>query len=134
MVTVYTTRRAIMVKKDVLPTNLPSKVIYSFACRQCDSRYAGRTLQHLHARIKQYVPLNLLPSEARSDRLRRGRQPKGHTTEMDIGGVATGQQPTEMCHRKRSVILITLRVSDVSKGCDAVSNTKCQYMQIKIQI
>ena len=59
--------------KDVLPTNLPSKVVYSFECRQCDSRYVGRTLQHLNARIKQHVPLHLLSSGVRGSRPRSGR-------------------------------------------------------------
>ena len=33
VVAVYTTRRAFMVKKDVLPTDLQSKIVYSFECR-----------------------------------------------------------------------------------------------------
>ena len=37
VVTVYNVRRAFKVVKDVLPTNLLSKVVYSFECRQCDS-------------------------------------------------------------------------------------------------
>ena len=59
--------------KDVLPTNLLSKIVYSFEYRQCDSWYVGRTLQHLNARIKQHVPLHLSSSEARGLRPRRGR-------------------------------------------------------------
>ena len=54
-VTVYNLRCAFTVMKDVLPTNLISKVVYSFECRQCDSWYVGKTLQHLNARIKQHV-------------------------------------------------------------------------------
>ena len=68
-------RRAFTVMKDVLPTNLLSKVVYSFECRQCDSWYVGRTIQHLNARIK-HVPRHLLLSEMRSSRPRRGRPPK----------------------------------------------------------
>ena len=45
-------------------------------CRQYDSRYVGRTLQHLNARIKQHVPLHLLSSEARGSRAGRGRPPR----------------------------------------------------------
>ena len=41
VVTVYNVRRAFTVVKDVLPTNLLSKVVYSFECRQCDSWYVG---------------------------------------------------------------------------------------------
>ena len=55
VVTVYYLRRAFTVVKDVLPTSLQSKVVYSFECRQCDSWYVGRTLHHLNARIKQHV-------------------------------------------------------------------------------
>ena len=76
VVTVYNVRRAFTVMKDVLSTNLLSKVVYSFECRQCDSWYVGRTLQHLNARIKQHVPRYLLLSEVRSSRPRRGRPPK----------------------------------------------------------
>ena len=76
VVTVYKVRRAITVMKDVLPTNLLSKVVYSFECRQCDSWYVGRTLQHLNACIKQHVPRHLLFSEVRNSRPRRGRPPK----------------------------------------------------------
>ena len=39
VVTVYVTRRAFMVKKDILPTTSLSKLIYSFECRHFDSRY-----------------------------------------------------------------------------------------------
>ena len=42
-------------KKDVLPANQRSMVIYEYACH-CDSRYAGRTTQRLQERIKQHVP------------------------------------------------------------------------------
>ena len=76
VVTVYNVRRAFMVMKDVLPTNLLSKVVHSFECRQCDSWCVGRTFQHLNARIKQHIPRHLLLSEMRSSRPRRGRPPK----------------------------------------------------------
>ena len=58
-VPVFTTVRAFTVRKDVLPTQLASKLVYQFECRQCGSRYVGRTLQHLNARIKQHVPLHI---------------------------------------------------------------------------
>ena len=70
VITVYNLRRAFTVMKDVLPTNLLSKVVYSFECWQCDSWYVGRTLQTLNARIK-HVPRHLLLSEVRSSRPRR---------------------------------------------------------------
>ena len=74
---VYTTVRAFMVKKDALPTSQQSHVIYQFECRHCESRYVGRTLLHLNARIRQHVPLHLVPVSQRASRPRRGRQPKG---------------------------------------------------------
>ena len=76
IVTVYNSQRAFMVTKDVLPTLHISKVIYSFECRHCASRYVGRTLGHLNARIKQHVPLHLLNDDQKTNRPKRGRPPK----------------------------------------------------------
>ena len=42
-------------KKDVLPANQRSMVIYEYVCH-CDGRYVGRTTQRLQERIKQHVP------------------------------------------------------------------------------
>ena len=42
-------------KKDVLPANQRSMVIYEYMCH-CDSWYVGRTTQRLQERIKQHVP------------------------------------------------------------------------------
>ena len=42
-------------KKDVLPANQRSMVIYEYVCH-CVSRYVGRTTQRLQERIKQHVP------------------------------------------------------------------------------
>ena len=89
---VYTTARAFMVKKDVLPTLKLSHLIYNFECRQCESRYVGRTLQHLEARIHQHVPLHVMPVEARSSRPRRGRPPKIGTATG--GAPSLGTEPT----------------------------------------
>ena len=73
---VFGTTRAFSVKKDVLPTLSRSNLIYFFQCRECEDRYVGRTLQHLGARIRQHVPLGLVPVDARGTRPRRGRPPK----------------------------------------------------------
>ena len=100
VVTVYITGRAFMVKKDILPSSCLSKSFYSFECRHCDSRYVGRTIQHLHARIRRYVPLHLLPPEARNDRPRRGRPRKVHATRIDTGEVAIEHQPTGVSAEK----------------------------------
>ena len=76
LVIVYNSRRALTMKKDVLPTQLIIKLIYAFECRQCASRYVCRTIQHLSARIKQHVPLHLLSVHQRQLRPRRGTPPK----------------------------------------------------------
>ena len=70
---VYSTEHAFNIRKDVLPAQQQSSVIYKFECRKCGSRYVGRTLQCLNARIRQHVPLHLLPPIARSLRPKRGR-------------------------------------------------------------
>ena len=75
-VPVFTTMRAFTVRKDVLPTLHLSHVIYNFECRHCASRYVGRTVQHLNARIKQHTPLHILPPSAQSERPKRGRPRK----------------------------------------------------------
>ena len=75
VVFVYSTKRAFNLAKDVLPIQQMSNVIYSYTCRQCESRYIGRTLQHLGARIRQHVPLSLLTLSQRTLRPRRGRPP-----------------------------------------------------------
>ena len=75
-VPVFTTMRAFMVRKDVLPALHLSHLIYNFECRQCASRYVGRTVQHLNARIKQHTPRHILPPCAQQQRPKRGRPRK----------------------------------------------------------
>ena len=72
---VFTTSRAFHLKKDVLPAHQKSNLIYEFECRKCSSRYVGRTTQRLSTRIRQHVPVHLLPPESRSLRPTRGRPP-----------------------------------------------------------
>ena len=43
-------------RKDVLPANQRSMVIYEYVCCHCDSLYVGCTTQRLQERIKQHVP------------------------------------------------------------------------------
>ena len=45
-------------KKDVLPTQQRSNLVYKFTCH-CGSRYVGRTSQRLNAKIAQHVPPSL---------------------------------------------------------------------------
>ena len=73
---VFTTTPAFKVRKDRLPTPQMSNIIYQFECWQCGSRYVGTSQQHLSNRIRQHVPLHLLPGEARALRPRRGRPAK----------------------------------------------------------
>ena len=76
IVTVYAGVRAFTMRKDLIPISYTNHVIYSFECRQCVSRYMGMTNSHLNARIRQHVPLHLLPQEERATRPKRGRPPK----------------------------------------------------------
>ena len=73
---VYPKRRAAEVVKDVLPIPSMNSVIYNFECRGCKSRYIGRTLQCLAARIRHHIPLRLLRVHARQSLPRRGRPRK----------------------------------------------------------
>ena len=59
--------------KDVLPTHTLSNIIYNFECRNCSSRYIGRTSARLQDRIRQHVPRGSLTGEAKKDRPRQGR-------------------------------------------------------------
>ena len=94
IVTVYNTPRAFTVKKDVLPTYYISKLIYAFECRQCASRYVGRTLQHLNARIRQHVPLHLLSTDAKKERPKRGRPRKTPIPQTDTGPDMPSSSPS----------------------------------------
>ena len=123
VVTVYVARRASMAKKDILSTTFFSKLIYSFECRFCDSRYLGRTIQHLHARIRQNVPLHLLPPGARKDRQQRGRPPKVHATRIDTGEGVIEHQATGMRQLRRSARIAALKESAWSTGISTNSNT-----------
>ena len=85
-------RRAFQVKKDVLPTPHRSCLVYQFECRNCESRYVGRTLQRLNTRIQQHVPLHLLNTNARADRPKRGRPrktPSAAQGSSDLCGMET---------------------------------------------
>ena len=87
---VFTTSRAFNLRKDALPTHQKSNLIYEFECRNCSSRYVGRTAQRLSSRIRQHVPLHLLPSGARSQRPTRGRPRLAEASSDDIGGENDG--------------------------------------------
>ena len=92
---VYTSVRAFNLRKDILPSNQRSNLIYEFECRICDSRYVGRTTQRLDARIRQHVPLHLLPSSARVLRPTRGRPRKSPTPAVATDAPGQSDLPTK---------------------------------------
>ena len=71
---VYSTTRAFSLPKDELPAPSKSNVIYLYECRHCESRYVGKTSQHLGARIRQHVPKHLVETDV--NERKRGRPPK----------------------------------------------------------
>jgi len=93
VVVVYTTQRAAQVRKDALPILQKSSLIYNFECRNCVARYIGRTFPHLGARIRQHVPLHLLPSTERTSRPTRGRPRHRNNVVMSSGGGVTSTAP-----------------------------------------
>ena len=66
-------------KKDVLPAESLSNVIYFFNCA-CEQSYVGRTSQRLEERIKQHIPASLVKAaesqkvELKKKGRRRGRR------------------------------------------------------------
>ena len=89
---VYSTNKAFKLPKDQHPTHSLSKVIYHFECRQCGSRYVGRTAQRLEDRITQHVPKHILDAVNEPNRKRRGRPPKKRDNP------AEGYQSAIACH------------------------------------
>ena len=73
---VYHTTRAFSLPKERIPTHAKSNIIYSFECRQCRSRYVGKTSQRLADRIKQHVPRHVVDSICDEPKKRRGRPPR----------------------------------------------------------
>ena len=63
---VFTTRQLLpSTKKYVLPSHHCSNLVYLFVCH-CDSRYIGRTSQHLQEHIKQHIPKFTISSSQKS--------------------------------------------------------------------
>ena len=89
---VYTTSVSFKLPKDVTPTQSISNVIYHFECRQCGSRYVGRTAQRFGDRISQHVPKHVLDAVRDPTRKRPGRKPKKRTNP------AEGYQSAIACH------------------------------------
>ena len=97
---IYSTVRALVVRKDVLPILQLSCLIYQFECLHCCDRYIGRTcLQHLGARIRQHVPLHLLPAEAKASRPRRGRPPKSTNVQPPTPSASAPDPPPPTTRR-----------------------------------
>ena len=74
-ITSFTSRALIHpCRKDVLPTEDLSNVIYLFTCG-CGRRYVGRTSQRLGDRVKQHLPRKLINSEQKGAELDKEQQP-----------------------------------------------------------
>ena len=95
---VYNTTRAFRLLKDRLSTHFSSNVIYEFECQECDTRYVGRTSQHLIARIKQHVPRYLLPSAPKDKR--RGGNKRNDSPVDHQSAIASHLMQNESCRLK----------------------------------
>ena len=89
---VYRTNKAFNLPKDRIPTQSQSNLIYQFECRQCGSRYVGKTAQRFVDRISQHVPKHILDAVLDPQRKRPGRPPKKRDNP------AEGYQSTVACH------------------------------------
>ena len=89
---VYRTNKAFNLPKDRIPTQSPSNLIYQFECRQCGSRYVGKTAQRFVDRISQHVPKHVLDAVLVPQRERPGRPPKKRDNP------AEGYQSAVACH------------------------------------
>ena len=59
--TVFSTKKILpKCRKDVLPSQSVSNVVYQFSCKHCDSVYVGRTSRRLDDRIREHVPRALI--------------------------------------------------------------------------
>ena len=89
---VYRTNKAFNLPKDRIPTQSQSNLIYQFECRQCGSRYVGKTAQRFADRISQHVPKHILDAVLDPQRKRPGRPPKKRDNP------AEGYQSAVACH------------------------------------
>ena len=89
---VYRTNKAFNLPKDRIPTQSQSNLIYPFECRQCGSRYVGKTAQRFADRISQHVPKHILDAVLDPQRKRPGRPPKKRDNP------AEGYQSAVACH------------------------------------
>ena len=108
-------------KKDVLPANQRSMVIYEYVCH-CDSRYVGRTTQRLQERIKQHVPKAI-------------RQKTTLTQEQGTHrSQATRTQPNRKCKAKSKTQFEP--VSDSAIGLHLLESTQCprNYSDLQFKI
>ena len=87
----YSTNRAFRLPKEGLPTHKQSNLIYSFECRQCESRYVGQTPQRFgerntyqgHILVRHILARHILDSARESTEKRRGRPPKKRENPAD---------------------------------------------------
>ena len=88
---IFTTRQLLpATKKNVLLSHHHSNVIFQFVCH-CDSRYVGRTSQHLEERIKQHVPRSIANPPASHNRQSLSRSCKTNIRTQQFPESAIGQ-------------------------------------------
>ena len=93
-------------RKDVLPAEKISNIIYLFTC-DCGHRYVGKTTQRLEERVKQHVPEDLVQQVTQSAvtlRRRPGRPRKnGGEQDRDVETMASARSDTAITkHLKAS--------------------------------
>ena len=115
----FTTRRLFNTcKKDVLPAESLSNVIYFFNCA-CEQSYVGRTSQRLEERIKQHIPARLVKvaesqkAEPKKKGKKKRKKKKKKTTENQ------GSASAEGGNQGKNVTLTTEQGDDSACESDA---------------
>ena len=123
------------IQKHVLSAHFKSKLIYEFICH-CESRYLGRTSQHLFDHIKQHVPKQIRQGGQLKDGLTPSHSYK--TTFSDNQSIASTsaigkhllENPTCASHYKDEMFFV------ISRGrspfhlsvLEAILTIKTQFM------
>ena len=98
--------------KDALPIHDKSKVIYNFECR-CGSRYIGKTIQRLEARIKQHIPAYVLEPGKKTKKKTTKQKKKENDQKEGRRRKRNARQPTQQV---ASIWLQTLAASTRMTG------------------
>ena len=108
-------------KKNLLPTNQRSMVIYDYVCL-CDSRYVGRTTQRLQKRIKQHIPKSI-------------RQRTTSTQEQETHqSQPTRTQPSRKCKAKSKTPLEPESNSAIGQHLLELSQYACKYSDMRFKV